>query len=95
MLAFRPKALDVAVVQGEVHNQPPTVEGGVHNQPPTVEGGVHNQPPTVEGGVHNQPPTVEGGVHNQPSKGQLLVLHSNPLPLPHLLQQLREIWYLL
>jgi hypothetical protein len=33
MLAFRPKALDVAVVQGEVDNQPPTVEREVHNQP--------------------------------------------------------------
>jgi hypothetical protein len=33
MLAFKPKALDVAVVQGEVDNQPPTVEREVHNQP--------------------------------------------------------------
>jgi hypothetical protein len=39
MLAFRDKALDVAVVQGEVHDQPPTVEGAI------VQGEVHNQPP--------------------------------------------------
>jgi hypothetical protein len=30
MLAFRPKALDVAVVQGEVHKQQPTVEREGH-----------------------------------------------------------------
>jgi len=34
MLAFRPKALDVAVVQGEVHKQQPTIERVVHNQQP-------------------------------------------------------------
>jgi hypothetical protein len=67
MLAFRPKALDVAVVQGEVHNQPPTVEGGVHNQPPTVEGGVHNQPPTVEGGAQPTLKRTITGATQQPT----------------------------
>jgi len=37
MLAFRPKALDVAVVQGEVHKQQPTDEKEGHKQQPTVE----------------------------------------------------------
>jgi hypothetical protein len=37
MLAFRPKALDVAVVQGEVHKQQPTVEREGYKQQPTVE----------------------------------------------------------
>jgi hypothetical protein len=34
MLAFKPKALDVAVVQGKVHKQQPTIERVVHKQLP-------------------------------------------------------------
>jgi hypothetical protein len=34
MLAFRPKALDVPVVQGEVHKQQPTIEREGHNHQP-------------------------------------------------------------
>jgi hypothetical protein len=45
MLAFRPKALDVAVVQGKVHKQQPTVEREGHKQQPTVERVVHNHQP--------------------------------------------------
>jgi hypothetical protein len=37
MLAFRPKALDVVVVQGEVHKQQPIVEREWHKQQPRVE----------------------------------------------------------
>jgi hypothetical protein len=56
MLAFRPKALDVAVVQGEVHKQQPTVEREGHKQQLTVEREGHQQQPTIKRVVHNHQP---------------------------------------
>jgi hypothetical protein len=59
MLAFRDKALDVAVVQGEVHDQPPTVEGAI------VQGEVHNQPPP--------PQQSKGGCTTSPKKSRQFI----------------------